>query len=59
MSGQLTYMAAREHGADLRRAAQKASVASATRPRRPEFDRPSAMRRTRRLAELRRRLRVA
>jgi hypothetical protein len=59
MSGQLTYMAAREHGADLRRASQKARAASAARAPHTGFDRPSAMRRTRRLAELRRRLRVA
>jgi hypothetical protein len=59
MNGQLTYMAAREHGADLRRAAQKASAISAAARSNTGFDRSGTMRRTRRLAELRRRLRVA
>ena len=59
MTGQLVYLAAREHGDDLRRAAQNARAASAARAPRTKFDAPSAMRRTRRLAELRRRLRVA
>jgi hypothetical protein len=59
MSGQLTYLAAREHGADLRRSAQKARAASVDRSPRAAFDPTDAMRRTRRLTELRRRLRLA
>jgi hypothetical protein len=53
----LTYLVAYEQGADRLRAAEVARVAAAARAPHTRFDRPTAMRSTRRLTELRRRLR--
>jgi hypothetical protein len=58
MTGHLKYPPAREHGKDLRRAAAAARAASARTPH-ARFDALSATRATRRLSELRRRLRLA